>query len=261
LEYGPQTNGLDRAGYQVIEILRTVVGSGLHGIAIDGQDDRDEMGIFIEPPEVVLGLAPTHDHDEKRTQPQGVRSGPGDTDLIRYSLRKYLRLAVQGNPTILLPLYAPENAVLIGTDTGDGLREMKKWIVSQQVIPRFMGYMHAQRMKMQGIGKVPNRPELIEKYGYDVKFASHALRLAIQGFELLNEGTIHLPMKPEHIELIRAIKLGQVSKEDVLKEIESWESLMAAYATTNLSRLRKKPRLDFINEWSIRAHLAAWELV
>jgi hypothetical protein len=27
-----------------------------HGTAIDGQDDRDEMGVFVEPPENVCGL-------------------------------------------------------------------------------------------------------------------------------------------------------------------------------------------------------------
>jgi len=39
------------------EILRTVVGSGVHGIALAGTDDHDEMGIFVEPPEFVLGCA------------------------------------------------------------------------------------------------------------------------------------------------------------------------------------------------------------
>ncbi len=38
-------------------ILRTQVGSGVHGTAISGQDDRDEMGICLEPPEYVTGLA------------------------------------------------------------------------------------------------------------------------------------------------------------------------------------------------------------
>ena len=30
-------------------ILRVQVGSGVHGTAIGGQDDRDEMGICLEP--------------------------------------------------------------------------------------------------------------------------------------------------------------------------------------------------------------------
>lgn len=32
------------------EILRGLVGSTAHGINIVGQDDRDETGVFIEPP-------------------------------------------------------------------------------------------------------------------------------------------------------------------------------------------------------------------
>ena len=37
-------------------ILRCQVGSGLHGTAVDGQDDRDEMGLCVEPAEYVTGL-------------------------------------------------------------------------------------------------------------------------------------------------------------------------------------------------------------
>ena len=38
-------------------ILRVQVGSGVHGTAVDGQDDRDEMGICLEPPQFVTGVA------------------------------------------------------------------------------------------------------------------------------------------------------------------------------------------------------------
>jgi hypothetical protein len=79
----------------------------VHGIAIAGTDDHDEMGVFVEPPERVLGLVGPVPHYVFRTQPEGARSGPGDVDLVLYSLRKYLRLATKGNPTALLPLYAP----------------------------------------------------------------------------------------------------------------------------------------------------------
>lgn len=52
------------------EILRGLVGSTAHGTAIEGQDDRDEMGVFIEPPENVCGLRSV-DHYIHRTQPEG----------------------------------------------------------------------------------------------------------------------------------------------------------------------------------------------
>src|SRR4051812_43174814 len=85
-------------------ILRATVGSRLHGLALEGTDDRDEMGVCIEAPEYVAGLR----HFEQyvyRTKPEGVRSEAGDLDLTIYSLRKYARLALNGNPTILLLLY------------------------------------------------------------------------------------------------------------------------------------------------------------
>ena len=102
LEYG------DRDAADAGLILRSTVGSGVHGIAITGTDDHDEMAVFVEPPAWALGLAAHRSSYIARSQPEGARSGPGDTDLVAYTLRKYLRLAVKGNPTALLPLFAPE---------------------------------------------------------------------------------------------------------------------------------------------------------
>jgi hypothetical protein len=58
-------------------ILRGLVGSTVHGLSNPGTDDRDEMGVCIEPPEYVIGLR-GFEHDVSRTQPEGVPSGPGD---------------------------------------------------------------------------------------------------------------------------------------------------------------------------------------
>ena len=38
------------------EVLRTQVGSGVHGVSIEGTDDRDEMGMCVEGPQSVIGL-------------------------------------------------------------------------------------------------------------------------------------------------------------------------------------------------------------
>jgi len=112
-------------------ILRATVGSTVHGLHHGGQDDRDEMAVFIEPPEYVVGLARADDgirgglygfeHYVERTQPEGMRSGPGDLDLVAYSLRKYVRLALKGHPTILLLLFVPAELVLVTTEAGEEL--------------------------------------------------------------------------------------------------------------------------------------------
>src|SRR3954452_20975928 len=88
-------------------ILRGTVGSTVHGLHHGGQDDRDEMAVFIEPPEYLIGLRLARkqgvrnpyrfEHWIERTQPRRRRSGPGDLDLVAYSLRKYVRLALKGD--------------------------------------------------------------------------------------------------------------------------------------------------------------------
>jgi hypothetical protein len=101
-------------------ILRVQVGSGVHGTSVAGQDDRDEMGLCLEPPEFVTGLAcvpsgisgdePSvrFEQYERHTawdRPGGLanRSGAGDLDVIVYSARKWARLALAGNPTVPEP--------------------------------------------------------------------------------------------------------------------------------------------------------------
>ena len=253
-EHGDGT--LARAG----EILRTVVGSGVHGIAIEGTDDHDEMGIYIEPPEMVIGLDTPMDHYVYRTKPEGVRSGPGDTDLVMYSLRRYLSLATKGNPSALLPLFAPSSAVLVTTPLGEHLRSLRTSFLSQQAVHRFLGYMSAQRERMVGSrAGAPARPELVEKYGYDTKFASHALRLAFQGLEVVRDGTLSLPMPEPLRERVRAVKRGEVSTmDDVLEEIDGLVAEVEARLQTGDTPLPVTPDLDTISAWSVHAHRTHW---
>jgi hypothetical protein len=83
-------------------ILLVEVGSTAHGTGLPGGEDDDEMGVVVESARQVLGL-----HDQgmrsvmQRTQAEGSRSGPGDTDRTLHSLRRFLRLAASGNPSIL----------------------------------------------------------------------------------------------------------------------------------------------------------------
>ncbi|OLR91267.1 nucleotidyltransferase [Actinokineospora bangkokensis] len=242
------------------EILRTVVGSGVHGIAIPGTDDHDEMGVFVEPAPTALGVDKPLEHYVFRTQPEGARSGPGDTDLILYSLRKYLRLAVRGNPTALLPLFAPAESVITTTPLGDELRALGPRLLSREAVHRFLGYMNAQRERLLGTSKrdVPHRPELVAAHGYDVKYASHALRLAYQGRELVTTGTLTLPMPHPERTRVLAVKRGDVpDKSEVLAEITHVQQEVEAALPT--SPLPPAPDLDAISTWSASAHLRHWQ--
>src|ERR1700689_4215028 len=62
-------------------ILLVEVGSTAHGTGIPGGEDNDELGVVVESPSGVLGLTePGFRTVMQRTQPEGSRSGPGDTD-------------------------------------------------------------------------------------------------------------------------------------------------------------------------------------
>ncbi|MBM7789981.1 nucleotidyltransferase domain-containing protein [Tenggerimyces flavus] len=254
-EYGD--GAVARAG----EILRSVVGSGVHGIAIAGTDDHDEMGVFIEPPAHVLGMRPPFEHYVHRTQPEGARSGPGDVDLIIYALRKYLRLALKGNPTALLPLYAPPADLVVMTPLGEELRELAPAVLSRRAVRRFLGYMEAQRARMVGGGKrnrVPNRPELVEKYGFDVKYASHALRLAYQGYEVLRDGRLTLPMADKAREHVLSVKRGEIPQAEVLESIAKLQLRIEEDLEAGRTPLPPEPEWERLGEWSTSAYRRHW---
>jgi predicted nucleotidyltransferase len=243
------------------EILRTVVGSGVHGIAIAGTDDHDEMGVYIEPAANLVGLGGSAQHFVFRTQPEGARSGPGDTDLVSYSLHKYLRLAIKGNPTALLPLYAPADAVISVTPLGEELRALAPKVLSRAAVHRFLGYLDAQRKRLLGHsqGKVPSRPELVARFGYDVKYASHALRLAYQGLEVARDARLTLPMPDVERERVLAVKRGDVRRlDDVLDEIASVQAQVEDLLATGKTPLPEVPDGDAISDWAVSAHRRHW---
>lgn len=148
-------------------VLLTEVGSTLHGVGVGDQDDLDMQGVCIEPPEVVLGTR-QFDQYEYRTKGQGIRSGPGDIDLNIYSLSKWIRLIVHGNPSHLLPLFAPDDKVYAISWPGEELRANRHLFLAREHAKRFLGYLNKQRQHMLGeLSPRVNRPELVEKYGLD----------------------------------------------------------------------------------------------
>ena len=239
-------------------ILRCQVGSGVHGTAITGQDDRDEMGICTEPPEYVVGLRQFEQYIY-RTQPEGYRSGHGDLDLTVYSLRKWMRLALAGNPTVLLPLFVPEDEIVAITGLGEELRASAPLIISRQAGRRFAGYLEAQRRSLlsrDGKGRDVTRPELVLKYGWDVKFGAHMVRLGVQGVELLETGRITLPMPEPWLTYIREMRVGGHSMDEALETAQDLEKRLLELCGT--SPLREAPDYVWADQWLIHAYQTAW---
>ena len=239
-------------------ILECVVGSTLHGTNVsDGLEDLDLMSIVVEDLPTLAGFAP-RDTWVTRTKPEGVRSEAGDVDHTAYGLRKYLNLALRGNPTILLALFAGDAHTREITQAGRDLRALAPQIVSKRAFGPFRGYMKQQKERLLGIRGQKNvtRPELVEKYGLDTKYAAHVVRLGFQGIELMETGRLMLPMADYERNSCLDIRTGKYSLDEVVDWIGHLEAELER--AHHHSALDEEPDTAAVEAWMLKTYSVFW---
>lgn len=157
-------------------ILSGVMGS--HSVGTAGPDsDTDLMQVVLAPVEHYLGL----DYWGQQGTREVVTENPdGRTELVQYELRKFLRLCSGFNPNVIPLLYLPVYDAI--DDAGLDIVRKRDLFNSKKAVYAFAGYAHGQLKKMQSpdapTGTLgAKRKALREKYGYDTKYAYHAVRL------------------------------------------------------------------------------------
>jgi hypothetical protein len=242
-------------------ILLVEVGSTAHGTGLPGGEDLDQLGVVVESADQILGL------DEagfqtvmQRTQPEGVRSGPGDIDRTLHSLRRFLRLAASGNPSILMTLWAP---VEVSTEHGEELQALGDAFVGRHVIPRYRGYMQSQALRLLGLrggghGRRGGgqREELVAEHGFDTKYAMHCSRLGFQCIEMLTTGRLQLPIEGEPADWLRGVRRGEVSFDTWWERSLALDAVLEAMEQDD--SLPAGPDTGRIEAFSTRVHLAHW---
>ena len=194
-----------------------VGGSELHGAKVHGTDDLDIYGLYIEPPDLVLGLE-SFPHFVWSTAGNDRRNGPHDVDITLYSLKKWAGLACKGNPTALHFLFAES---VMSSSIWKQIAGEREIFLSRTFVKPFLGFADDQLKRMtgkKGRGKKGQRPEIERKYGYDVKAAMHTLRLLYECKELMLQHRITLP-RPERDFLIK-VRTGTYSMEKALAAAE-----------------------------------------
>lgn len=243
-------------------ILRGLVGSSVHGLVLSGTDDRDEMGVCLEPRRYVIGFGKfeqwVYRSAAEREGHAGARSRAGDLDLTVYSLRKWARLALQGNPTVLLLLFLPESAIVVRTDVGAQLQKLAPAFASRHAGKRFIGYLEAQRQRLIGERgqRDINRTELVEKFGYDTKYAMHMLRLGYQGVEFLETGRLSLPVREPIRSHLMDVRQGRSNLTEVLSECTQLEVRLGELLDS--SPLPLEPDIKAVESFVMDAYAAAW---
>lgn len=232
-----------------------VGGSQLHGVKLEGTDDHDIYGVFIESPQCCFWEE--FPHFVSSTAPDSRRNQAGDVDVICYSLRRFARLAAAGNPTILHMLFSPADADEVFWSRVLASRDL---FLSKAHARKYKGYADAQLRRMtgdRGRGKHGQRPELEEKFGYDVKAGMHVLRLLHEGIEFVSKGWVTLPRpEPERSKLI-AIRRGEWSEDRVISEANRLMAELDAAAES--SPLPAQVDLTAIGKIVTNICLDAWE--
>ena len=180
-------------------------GSHAYGTAVEGSD-LDLRGIFAWDLERLLRFMGTN---------ETLTSKP---DITLHDLRKFGRLAVQGNPGILELLFTEGSDILFSRPAWEELRAIRHEFLSQNVARTFCGYAVAQLNKcLNGRatgGRGPGRQTMIEKHGYDTKNAMHLVRVLRSGLEILQTG--HLQVRRPDAEELLTIRNGAWSQQEVV---------------------------------------------
>jgi len=225
-------------------IYLTIVGSVAYATEdTTKESDIDICGVCIPPKNDVFpwlaGAIPQF--DEINSFQQYIahhicdeNSKDKEYDITVHGIVKYFKLLMENNPSFIETLFTSHECILQITKIGNLLRENRKIFLNKGCWQKFKGYSYSMLHKMNS--KTPKegskRFELREKFGYDVKFGMHTVRLLLQAEQLLSEGDLDLRRNKEQLKSIRRgewttqkIKEWAQNKEKQLEELYLKSSL------------------------------------
>lgn len=207
----------------------TMMGSVAYGVSSD-TSDCDVYGFCIPPKNMIFphldGEIPDfgrqkkrfHQYQEHHVDDPDALAGKGKQyDFSMYNIVKYFSLCMENNPNMIDSLFTPQFCVLHITHIGNMVRENRKMFLHKGSWHKFKGYAYSQLHKMRTKDPKGKRLELREKFGFDVKFAYHVVRLLYEAEQILLEGDIDLQRHREHLKEIRR---GEIPEA----EIRRWAS-------------------------------------
>jgi uncharacterized protein len=228
----------------------TITGSHAYGVADTSVKDKiadfDYTGFCIPPKNLIFpnldgfvpGFGDVKKFEEKQLWGQWIQhdvmddSARKEHDFTVFSIVKMFELLRQNNPNMIDILYTPINCVVHNTSIGTMVRDNRHLFLSKLAWKKYRGYAQEQLHKMESKEAIGSRREIIEKFGYDVKFAYNIVRLLDEAEQILLTGDINLQQAKEQM---KAIRRGEWTPEEIRQWYMSKEkSLEAAYVSCKL---------------------------
>jgi len=131
-------------------------------------------------------------------------------------------------------LFTPRRCIMHTTQVGEIVRGNRKLFLHKGAWHKFRGYAYSQMHKIKG--KVnsanPDRAAAIDKFGYDVKFAYHIVRLLDEIEQIMVEHDLDLERNREQL---KAIRRGEWTLDQIERHFEGKErALENTYASSSL---------------------------
>jgi len=219
-----------------------LMGSVAYGVAGD-DSDSDIYGFCIPPKEMIFphlnGEIMGFGRQIKRFEQwqehhiQDENAGK-EYDFQIYSIVKYFQLCMENNPNMVDALFVPERCIIHCSAIGNIVRENRRLFLHRGCWHKFRGYSYSQLHKMST--KSPEvgskREESIKKFGFDVKFAYHVVRLIYEVEQILTTQDLNLESNSE---MLKAIRRGEWTEQRIIDFFEQKEkALNKAYEESTL---------------------------
>lgn len=207
-------------------IYETIMGSVAYGVSSD-TSDMDVYGICVPPKELIFphlageisGFGrqiPRFDvYQEHHLKDPDALGGSGrEYDLNIFGIVKFFSLAMENNPNIVDSLFTPVSCVLHCNRIGQIVRENRRTFLHKGAWHKFKGYAYSQlhKMDIKNPQEGSKRADLIEQFGFDVKFGYHVVRLVDEVEQILSEGDMDLQRNREQL---KAIRRGEWTAEQI----------------------------------------------
>ena len=124
-------------------------------------------------------------------------------DFQIYNIVDYFHLCMENNPNMLDSMFTPISCVTHHTKISEIVRSNRSKFLSKKCFPTMKGYAYAQLAKMKNKNPIGKRKETVEKYGFDVRFASHVVRLLGECEMILAEKNLDLQRNNRQLIAIR----------------------------------------------------------
>lgn len=227
----------------------TIMGSHAYGVADTSVKDKipdyDVYGFAIPPKEFIFphlnghipGFGPEPPKFEQFQKhhmfdPDALGGVGKEWDLQIFNIVKFFDLCLGNNPNMIDSLFTPENCVVHCTQIGRMVRDQRRLFLSKLCWKKFRGYAQTQLKKMNDKEPIGGRREIVEKHGYDVKFAYHVIRLLDEAEQIMLEGDLDLQRARE---VMKAIRRGEWTADEVRKfAMEKDTAMEVAYTNCKL---------------------------